>query len=66
MCKAIGLKASLTLYTSKISQYLAERVGFKDLSCVDYEDLEKDPGVMKFPGIQEHTKSIRFMYILYD
>ncbi|GJQ70243.1 hypothetical protein Trydic_g22693 [Trypoxylus dichotomus] len=66
MCRAIGLKATLTLFTSKVSQVLAERIGFKDLCTVDYADLEKDPGLMTFPNIQEHTKSIRFMYLLYD
>ncbi|KAI4465209.1 n-acetyltransferase-related [Holotrichia oblita] len=65
MCRALGLKATLTLFTSKISQILAERLGFKDLYVADYADLEKNPGLMTFPGIQEHTKSIRFMYLLY-
>lgn len=66
MCKALGLKTSLTLFTSKISQHLAEHVGFEDLCTIDYEELEKNPGLMKFPGIQEHTKSVRFMYIVYE
>lgn len=66
MCRALGLKATLTLFTSKISQILAERVGFKDLYVAEYADLEKNPGLMKFPGIQEHTRAIRFMYLLYE
>ncbi|KAI4465208.1 n-acetyltransferase-related [Holotrichia oblita] len=66
LCRACGLKVSITLFTSAISQKLADRVGFKDLYAIDYVDLEKVNPAFKYPGIQEHTKSLRFMYIVYE
>lgn len=66
LCKACGLKASLTLFTSIISQKLAERAGFKDIYAIDYVDLQKQNPRFRYPGIENHTKTLRFMYILYE
>ncbi|GJQ70245.1 hypothetical protein Trydic_g22694 [Trypoxylus dichotomus] len=65
LCRSCGIKASLTLFTSQISQKLAERAGFKDIYAIDYDELEKKNPKFRYPNIQEHTKSLRFMYILY-
>ncbi|GJQ70247.1 hypothetical protein Trydic_g22695 [Trypoxylus dichotomus] len=66
LCRACNIKASITLFTSSISQKLAERAGFQDLFTMDYEEIERRKPRFRYPGIQEHTKSLRFMYILYQ
>ncbi|GLV39248.1 hypothetical protein CBL_06298 [Carabus blaptoides fortunei] len=38
--KAVGLKVTLTVFTSSISQKLAKRTGFKDFCVIDYAELE--------------------------
>ncbi|KAK9731445.1 hypothetical protein QE152_g13629 [Popillia japonica] len=65
LCRACGITVSITMFTSAISQKLADRAGFKDLYAIDYADLEKINPIFRYPGIQEHTKSIRCMYIIY-
>lgn len=66
LCKAMGLTATFTIFTSTISQSLAERAGFKDVLCIPYDDLKKADPRFEYPGITEHTKNVRLMYKLID
>lgn len=66
MCKAVGLPATLTVFTAGVSQKLALKTGFKDVVQLSYEELEAANSQFRFPGITEHTKNIRFMYKLID
>ncbi|XP_017783196.1 PREDICTED: uncharacterized protein LOC108567318 [Nicrophorus vespilloides] len=63
--KLLGFKASLTAYTSCISQKQAYRAGFKDYVTISYADLAKVDKDFLFPGIEEHTKDFKYMYMLY-
>lgn len=65
MCRAYGIGGSCTVFTSVVSQKLAERLGFKDFIIVSYEQLFKERPDLVIPNIQEHTKNCRFMYIEY-
>lgn len=66
MCNACGLKASMTVYSSKYSQRAAECAGFKDIFSIDYDELAEKNPMFRYRGIKEHTKTLRFMYILYE
>ncbi|XP_025834969.1 uncharacterized protein LOC108733652 [Agrilus planipennis] len=66
LCKAVGLKATVTMFTSIISQKLAERAGFKVLSEISYLKLEEIDPFLTFPGIHEHTKNVKNMYLTYE
>ncbi|XP_017783109.1 PREDICTED: uncharacterized protein LOC108567263 [Nicrophorus vespilloides] len=63
--KLLGFKASLTAYTSCISQKQAYRAGFKDYVTISYDDLAKVNKDYALPGIEEHTKEFKYMYMLY-
>lgn len=65
LCKAVGLTTSVTLFSSVISQKLADRAGFKDLYTISYDELEKANSKFHYPGIQNHTKGMKLMYIRY-
>lgn len=66
LCKKHGLKATITHFTSPASQRLAEKAGFKDLVSITYDDLEKKRPSLRFPNINNYSKCIRYMYILYE
>ncbi|XP_045471487.1 uncharacterized protein LOC123678489 isoform X2 [Harmonia axyridis] len=66
LCEKLGLKASLTTFTSPASQRLAEKGGFKDIVSLTYDELEKMRPASKFPDINKYSKRIRNMYILYE
>nr|XP_022919228.1 uncharacterized protein LOC111428056 isoform X1 [Onthophagus taurus] len=66
LCKACGIKVSCTVFTSLFSQVIATKAGFKDLYDISYSELEKRNPLFKFPGIQDHTTNIKFMYIKYE
>ncbi|KAI4465212.1 n-acetyltransferase-related [Holotrichia oblita] len=65
LCRACGITTSITLFTSIISQKLAERAGFQDLCAIDYDEIERRNPRFSYPGIQNHTKTLRLMYITY-
>ncbi|KAF5277778.1 hypothetical protein FQR65_LT03758 [Abscondita terminalis] len=62
LCKAVGIKASVTVFTALVSQILAERAGFKVLSEMSLADLQKHDSRFIYPGIEEHTTVIKHMY----
>ncbi|XP_044750389.1 uncharacterized protein LOC123310794 [Coccinella septempunctata] len=66
LCGELGLNASITTFTGPASQRLAEKVGFKDLVSITYDDLEKLEPSFKYPNINEYSKCIRHMYNLYE
>ncbi|XP_044750387.1 uncharacterized protein LOC123310792 [Coccinella septempunctata] len=66
MCAVLGLKASLTVFTSEAAQRLAEKAGFKDLVGMTYNELEKLNPDLKFPNINEYSRYVRNMYIIYE
>nr|XP_022919254.1 uncharacterized protein LOC111428072 [Onthophagus taurus] len=66
LCTHLDLKASCTVFTSNFSQNSAVKAGFKDLYVISYEDLAQVNEELVFPGIETHTKSIKFMYKLYN
>lgn len=66
LSKAVGLKATVTVFSAITSQKLAEKSGFKDLIAMTYDEIaEKDP-MWTFPGMTEHNKSLRYMYKMMD
>ncbi|KAK5646950.1 hypothetical protein RI129_005414 [Pyrocoelia pectoralis] len=62
LCKAVGLDVIVTTFTATPSQIIAERAGYKVLSEILYSDLERTNPTYSFPGIEEHTKALKFMY----
>lgn len=66
ICRYLGFPATLTAFTSIISQKLAARVGFKDFYCIDYEELGRIDKAMHIPDIHNHTKTMKYMYKIYD
>ncbi|KAL3283512.1 hypothetical protein HHI36_006651 [Cryptolaemus montrouzieri] len=66
LCIALGLRASVTSFTAPSSQRLAEKAGFKDLISITYDEIEERNADFKVPNINEYSKRIRFMYILYE
>ncbi|XP_019879663.1 uncharacterized protein LOC109607629 [Aethina tumida] len=66
LCKAVGIKATFTLFTSNRSQAVARKAGFQDVVNVTFEELEKHDPKLVLPGITEVSDSQRYMYILYD
>ncbi|KAF5297813.1 hypothetical protein FQA39_LY11962 [Lamprigera yunnana] len=62
LCKAVGIPAIVTVFTAHNSQIIAERAGYRVLSEISYEDLEKSNPKFKYPGIDKHTKMMKYMY----
>lgn len=60
--KAVGLKATATVFSATASQIVAEKAGFKDLISVTYDELAKNKPEFSYPGISEHNEHIRYMY----
>ncbi|XP_022919227.1 uncharacterized protein [Onthophagus taurus] len=65
LCKALDIKASLSIFTSKYSQAVGNKVGFKDLYSVSYADIAKENPKLYHHNIEEHTKNIELKYICY-
>lgn len=65
LCKAVGIPATCTVFTSIASQKLAQRAGFQEMTEINYEDIQKIDPTWKFPGIEKHTKSCKYMFIIY-
>ncbi|XP_031345480.1 uncharacterized protein LOC116172411 isoform X2 [Photinus pyralis] len=64
ICRALAIKASITVFTSSVSQYLAEKAGFKLLSEISFEDL-RNIHKYEYPGIEEKQKGLKYMYNIY-
>ncbi|KAB0797320.1 hypothetical protein PPYR_08314 [Photinus pyralis] len=64
MCKALKVKAAITLFTSTVSQVLAEKAGYNVLNEISYADL-RDVYKFDYPGAEEKHKSVKYMYVLY-
>nr|CAD7461019.1 unnamed protein product [Timema tahoe] len=58
ICRAVGLKLTVTLFTGVASQVQAERAGFELLAEVNYEDYKVD-GEVVYPNTK--TKSFKLM-----
>ncbi|KAJ8979504.1 hypothetical protein NQ317_015682 [Molorchus minor] len=66
LCIGVGLKTSVTAFTSTGGQKSAEKAGFKDLIVFPYANTEKANPSFKFPGIEnETTKFLKIMYNTY-
>ncbi|CAH0558191.1 unnamed protein product [Brassicogethes aeneus] len=65
LCRAVGIPASLTLFTSLTSQAVAKKSGFTELVDVTHDELEKVNPDFVPPGIREAAKSMKYMYIVY-
>lgn len=66
ICRHVGIHATLTGFTSVISQKLAARVGFQDFYAIDYEELGRIDPAMHIPDIQNHSKMYKSMYKIYN
>ncbi|XP_018563423.1 uncharacterized protein LOC108905134 [Anoplophora glabripennis] len=67
ICLAVGIEVSVTAFTTVGGQRLAEKLGFKNLLEIAYEDLEKINPLFRFPGIEKgETKTIKLMYKRYN
>ncbi|XP_018320459.1 uncharacterized protein LOC108733683 [Agrilus planipennis] len=66
LCKTLGLKATVTSFTSIISQKLAAKCGFKVLCEMTHKEIESQNPKISFPGIENHTKSLKNMYMLFE
>ncbi|CAH2988249.1 unnamed protein product [Chilo suppressalis] len=64
LCKAFGIKATVTVFTAAASQAVATKAGFEDLHETTYEELAKKGCV--FPGIERDTKSSKLMGLAID
>ena len=53
-----NIPVTSTVFTSPISQKLAERCGHELLLAVDYDDIVNDEGKKIFPGIQVKTMKV--------
>lgn len=62
ICKAVGIKATVTTFTATISQILAEKAGFKVLAEIPYPELRKIDSRFVYPGIEKHTIVLKYMY----
>ncbi|KAK9512681.1 hypothetical protein O3M35_001053 [Rhynocoris fuscipes] len=62
LCKEIGLNATGTVFTAKVSQHLASKVGFEVLSVEDYQNFE----VNGEKPYEELDGDIRFMGLKYS
>lgn len=58
--KAMGLKATATVFTAKVSQVVAEKAGFQTLGELKYEDIVRKHGIV-YPGIDTDTALIMGM-----
>ncbi|KAB0797323.1 hypothetical protein PPYR_08317 [Photinus pyralis] len=62
LCKAVGISVIVTVFTATPSQIIAERAGYKTLSQISYSDLKRLGPKHTFPGINEHTEALKYMY----
>ena len=53
-----NIAVTSTVFTSPISQKLAERCGFELLLAVDYDDIVDGEGKKIFPGIRVKTMKV--------
>lgn len=66
LCRAVGLKATITAFTATASQKLAVKSGFKDLVVVSYDEIAEKNPEFYFPGINDECKILRYMYKMID
>ncbi|VVD04747.1 unnamed protein product [Leptidea sinapis] len=59
ICKALGLKVTVTVFTAGASQAVAKKLGYKVIYEITYKELAEKGFV--FPGIEENTKSSMLM-----
>lgn len=61
ICRAVGIPATCTVFTSIASQKLAQRAGFEEFTEISYDELSRINPEWSLPKIQEHTKSCKYM-----
>lgn len=64
VAKSVGLKGVLGMFSSKYSQRISQRVGYKTMVEVSYVEMAKYDPTLAIPGIEEHTKTIITTYKL--
>ncbi|KAF5293139.1 hypothetical protein FQA39_LY13749 [Lamprigera yunnana] len=57
LCKAVGIPAIVTVFTSHFSQRIAEVAGYKMISEISYDDLKKANPHFKFTEINNGSKA---------
>jgi GNAT superfamily N-acetyltransferase len=57
LCKAVGLKAAVSIFTAEVSQLLAHRAGMEVIAEVWYDDCKED-GKPAFPNIKSVTLKV--------
>lgn len=66
MCKALGIKSTITIFSSFISQKLAARCGFTDFWAMDYDEIIRINPHFYTGDITEHTKTCKNMCLMID
>uniref|UniRef100_A0A0V0G4K4 N-acetyltransferase domain-containing protein n=1 Tax=Triatoma dimidiata TaxID=72491 RepID=A0A0V0G4K4_TRIDM len=62
LCKELGITATGTVFTAKVSQHLASKVGFEVLSVEDYQSFEVDGEI----AYEDIDGDIRFMGLKFN
>ncbi|XP_053621846.1 uncharacterized protein LOC128681738 [Plodia interpunctella] len=64
LCKALGIKVTVTVFTAAASQAVAMKAGFHDLFEITYEELASKGFV--FPGVELETRSSKLMALVVE
>ncbi|KAL4712177.1 hypothetical protein ACJJTC_011038 [Scirpophaga incertulas] len=64
LCKALGIKATVTVFTASASQAVAMKAGFEVIYQISYEELAKKGFI--FPNIEKDTKYSKLMGLAID
>ncbi|XP_073983356.1 uncharacterized protein [Rhodnius prolixus] len=62
LCQELGLKATATVFSNKVAQYLAAKDGYKTLAEQSFQTMEID-GQIAYPGVDGSLKLMGIKYV---
>lgn len=65
LCRALGLRVTLTAFTSDVTQKYALACNFQDFVSKSYKEIFTENPELEIPGFVEQDKVFRYMYKVY-
>ncbi|XP_073983353.1 uncharacterized protein [Rhodnius prolixus] len=62
LCQELGLKATATVFSNKVAQYLAAKAGYRTLAEQSFQTMEID-GQIAYPGVDGSLKLMGIKYV---
>lgn len=65
LCKALGLRVTLTAFTSAVTQKYALACNFENFVSKSYKEIFAERPELELPGFTEHDQIFRYLYKIY-